>query len=62
MGAALDITKHFGNFFFGFFGFFFFFSSRKPLQTLYNNPFLDTLFIFSTKNPDDPDFWSDLGF
>ena len=27
-----------------------------------NNPFLDTSFLFSTKNPNDPDFWSDLGF
>ena len=27
-----------------------------------NNPFLDTSFLFSTKTPNDPDFWSDLGF
>ena len=24
-----------------------------------NNPFLDTSFLFSTKTPNDPDFWSD---
>ena len=27
-----------------------------------NNPLLDTSFLFSTKNPNDPDFWSGLGF
>ena len=27
-----------------------------------DNPFLDTSFLFSTKNPNDRDFLSDLGF
>ena len=27
-----------------------------------NNRFLDTALLFSTKNPNDPDFLSDLGF
>ena len=27
-----------------------------------NIPFLDISFLFLTKNPNDPDFWSDLGF
>ena len=27
-----------------------------------NNPFLNRLFLFSTKNPNDPDFLSDLAW